>query len=477
MGKLDDVSKLYMELAVSDNSDENMEKLEKMRTEYQSNNEKEYVLMLDLILCAKYFLRVELRKASKIAKHALFHTDEELKTLPYYPNIFNVVGCMECMNAKYNLSKYYLEEALKYIDRESKLYAALIYNLATVGYNKQEFTKVLDQINQISDEELVVPFLYVKKYYLNIMCNLRMNNIEEAKKHMPKFKEISKNTDRVLDVLDCFYNYEYTLGDIEKVKETEELIFKTILEKEVTYLDAEGLFLVLNSFLITMPACYVDIIQKMRDAFDAQNTYYVKCQIVQYEISYYKKLNNLEKVIELYEELFEIKKDMEDAEDQIFIENFKYEQENSKLNIAVNKDPLTNCNNRYAFENMKKQLNKDENYSLILYDLDKFKEINDNYGHAFGDEVIKAFGHILNSVDNDKISSYRIGGDEFIIIAKDLSENDVLELIDTISMQVEKNMVKGVKYSATFGYSSNNNLDFDQVYEIADKSLYENKNK
>ncbi|MGL5592819.1 MAG: GGDEF domain-containing protein, partial [Cetobacterium sp.] len=72
-------------------------------------------------------------------------------------------------------------------------------------------------------------------------------------------------------------------------------------------------------------------------------------------------------------------------------------------------DALSKVGNRLAFNKNIEAL-KDDEYSMLLFDIDNFKKINDTYGHNFGDEVIEKIGQVLKSIENKEISVFRIGG-------------------------------------------------------------------
>lgn len=91
-------------------------------------------------------------------------------------------------------------------------------------------------------------------------------------------------------------------------------------------------------------------------------------------------------------------------------------------------DPMTRVYNRYCLEELlQKEMSRSERhakvFSLIVVDLDKFKEINDNFGHLMGDFVLAEVGQILRSCVRGSDVIIRYGGDEFVLV---LSETDRL---------------------------------------------------
>ena len=100
-----------------------------------------------------------------------------------------------------------------------------------------------------------------------------------------------------------------------------------------------------------------------------------------------------------------------------------------KLQYQVNHDNLTNLPNRALFKDrlsqaLKASARNKEKFALLFIDLDKFKQINDSLGHDVGDKVlIQASNRLKNSIrDEDTLA--RIGGDEFVIILRNIKESD-----------------------------------------------------
>lgn len=150
--------------------------------------------------------------------------------------------------------------------------------------------------------------------------------------------------------------------------------------------------------------------------------------------------------------------------------------------LAYN-DSLTNINNRTAVDSVLKQLeNKyDSKITIISFDLNDFKYVNDTYGHQIGDELLCIFSNILNKTLGTIGFVGRMGGDEFIAILKN---KDILELkyklkeIDNLVCEYNNENIYKIKIS--YGYSirevgDNNSLA--NIYKEADKNMYEFKNR
>ena len=111
----------------------------------------------------------------------------------------------------------------------------------------------------------------------------------------------------------------------------------------------------------------------------------------------------------------------------------------SKLAIT---DSLTELYNvRYFYEQLIKEINRikrtpDRKLSLMLMDIDHFKELNDTEGHQMGDSVLKALGQVIKAcIRKDIDSGYRYGGDEFAVILPDTDKLHARVVADRIQKQ------------------------------------------
>ncbi len=124
--------------------------------------------------------------------------------------------------------------------------------------------------------------------------------------------------------------------------------------------------------------------------------------------------------------------------------NFIIEQQimlidaNDKLEALATKDALTNLPNRRAFENLfrnewERHLRSKKNLSLMMLDVDYFKNYNDHYGHSKGDECLRSIANIIQkSLLRPSDVAARYGGEEFIIILPETSNEGALEVAERI---------------------------------------------
>ena len=158
------------------------------------------------------------------------------------------------------------------------------------------------------------------------------------------------------------------------------------------------------------------------------------------------------------------------------------EQKHALLQLAM-KDQLTNCNNRHSLvENAPKYIHDSVRYehplSILLLDLDHFKNINDQHGHDVGDRVLAEVGRLL--LGSCRMGDFvaRIGGEEFLIILPHCNGTNAVSKGRQIRSLIEDAIPGGLKVTASIGVASlseEHGADFDRLYKSADEAVYQSK--
>lgn len=165
------------------------------------------------------------------------------------------------------------------------------------------------------------------------------------------------------------------------------------------------------------------------------------------------------------------------------------EETNLKLNYMSNHDPLTGLLNRRSFgtqvsEKMKSITTPQESAALILIDIDRYKYINDKFGHPIGDIVLKEVSLILTEYIKTTDLATRWGGEEFLIFLPQTSINKAYLLAENIRLAIQNKVILAdgfkIQVTASFGVSllkDNLSNSFDSSYKAADVALYKAKNQ
>lgn len=146
-------------------------------------------------------------------------------------------------------------------------------------------------------------------------------------------------------------------------------------------------------------------------------------------------------------------------------------------------DQLTGAKNRNFYEHLLSKQQRVKNYTIVVLDIDRFKKINDTYGHTLGDEAIKfVASHLLKWTPKHDISIVRYGGDEFILLIPYRYEEfreSIQQLHDkilTTPFYIQKtDETINLSVSMGIGYTNDYYYSVGNLFEIADTAIYEAK--
>lgn len=135
------------------------------------------------------------------------------------------------------------------------------------------------------------------------------------------------------------------------------------------------------------------------------------------------------------------------------------------------KDSLTGLLNRQAYY-ADINRNPEDITALVSIDMNGLKKINDNLGHAAGDDALITISICFNRALKRRQSGFRIGGDEFVIICRKNTKGEVEQLVERI-----KSYVGETKYSCSVGYcySDDGSKSIDEMLKESDEMMYEDK--
>lgn len=184
-------------------------------------------------------------------------------------------------------------------------------------------------------------------------------------------------------------------------------------------------------------------------------------------------------------EIGQIAKDLENiTSDAIYLKNKELQDLNDKLKALSETDQLTGLYNRRKIEThlhseFTRYLRYKGIFSIILFDVDNFKSINDNYGHNTGDYVLKELSTLLKKHLRESDLPARWGGEEFLILCPETNGQNALiiaEKIRKIVSEYDFGIDRAVTISLGIAEINENTPNIDTLLLKADKNLYKAKN-
>lgn len=362
-----------------------------------------------------------------------------------------------------------------------RLYALI--NLAEIYIEVGEYDKAIEISSRVKDYK---KFVNTDDYNdFEIMASIMQanayvgkNNVQKAKTFLERADYLIKS-DRTVHILDKDMYYYMAVGNLEYKSENYNSAidnYKKSLEistkRKLTQEKIKNLNKILNIYEKQGNVESLNEYQKMlineykenKSIRDSETSFYI-IDKVSNESELFEKTK---KEIKYYKILFTV------ILIAILGSTFLYNR--LKYFKAQNlHDGLTNVYNRKSFDIMyEKYREKDDNFALVMIDIDNFKLINDNYGHKFGDVVIKGITNTICVMLEQDDKVFRYGGEEFSVLIRNKSGEEVVDIIDNIRVAIENkkwNEDVTVTISAGVAHIS----DSKNVLEEADKNLYKAK--
>ncbi|MEE4195718.1 MAG: GGDEF domain-containing protein [Anaerolineae bacterium] len=206
-----------------------------------------------------------------------------------------------------------------------------------------------------------------------------------------------------------------------------------------------------------------------------------------------KALEEREKQEKRYREVIDQAKNARREADMLQVKNDQLENEinerkllQQKLENLAKTDPLTRLLNRRSFFTQaalvyERSRRASQTFSLILFDVDHFKEINDTYGHQAGDQILAKVGERMRHKAPDGALTCRFGGEEFIILLPDTDSKEAQSFASDLKDEINRPIntsEKPIQVSASFGISTfdpSEAVNLDKLIERADDAMYHSK--
>ena len=163
-----------------------------------------------------------------------------------------------------------------------------------------------------------------------------------------------------------------------------------------------------------------------------------------------------------------------------FFQNDEFINEKKSLEHKAMYDALTNLYNRAGYDALLKRLSKETDImvAMLVIDIDRFKEVNDTYGHDVGDRILKNTARLLKVTFRSSDYVIRYGGDEFVVIMVGITENlafVVKNKIESINVQMENPIANIPRTSVSAGLAFSEKGVSQELFKKADEALYETK--
>ncbi|MCP4323582.1 MAG: GGDEF domain-containing protein [Alteromonadales bacterium] len=467
--------------------------------------------LIQLELAYQYMVNEKFVTALNILQQV--HKIATSKQLPILADVQNAYGVYYLDTGQLQLAeKYFIEaEELAKKVNSNVLLHKIFHNQSVVYTRSKQLEKSKQAIDKMVNysEMLALPLQKLFSYLARVNLEFSLNNFQEtydnillAEKYLP-----------IDDLHDLhFYLFKLKAETLSKLSNRKEAINALTKAKAISgllhYDNENESNNVLASYYQTEARVYQSLSEFKNAYYSLQQYSELHLQAEQlnldqlrtkHEIKYEVERNQLEK------KLIEQKNDIQELEliaanrlNQIyyigiailiilllgslfFVSRLSFSKK--KLHLETIRDPLTNLFNRRYFDDSLAKLwaNKQKGFSIISLDIDHFKSLNDNYGHAFGDHVLQEVSkQFLSCVRQGDIVA-RVGGEEFVIFLPDTNVITAEKCSQRIRHCIEKHnyqindKVVTVTISAGLTHSSFHGTP-TELLKSADIALYGAKN-
>lgn len=169
----------------------------------------------------------------------------------------------------------------------------------------------------------------------------------------------------------------------------------------------------------------------------------------------------------------------------------KLQKRNKELKKLLNEveylsfhDKMTGLFNRRYFETELERLDSSRKMpiTILVIDLDRLKNINDNYGHKIGDQYIRTAAEVLKNSSRGEDIVARIGGDEFAFLLPETDSETAVKIYQRIEEKTKEynqdhELIEKLQMSIGFAVKKGNEKNLDQTFKEADQMMYNNKKR
>ena len=363
------------------------------------------------------------------------------------------------------------------------------------------FKKAEEELAKITIEQEARINIWYLVSYMNIMVSYNhLQELEKSESYLQKalpYADMEENADFLFSFRMAQYDLYWRQGKKQEIMDKIDEIIEGACDSSKT----------INYVQEVQMAC--DLLKKM-ELFEqwelVLNTFQEYCKnsdrihvnmvMAELWVDYYKQINNLEKYREAcinYTEVSIKRRELLENERansiDMKLELREKERARQEEQKKSRKDSLTDVGNRFKLEDdsikiQREAIQKNTTMMVGVLDVDCFKQYNDTYGHIQGDECLKSVARVLEDVVGCKGEVYRFGGDEFIIIASDVSPSQIEEIASNVKKRIADLHIPNInayvypEVTISQGYyvfMPEKEGDMEEIISKADVALYEVK--
>jgi diguanylate cyclase (GGDEF)-like protein len=341
-----------------------------------------------------------------------------------------------------------------YLNKLKELHQEILINVR-LNIDKNYLSDLLKIEKRIKSSENIEDYLAVRRDILLLIEEYSAHTVEEREQAATFFKQVS-----------------------ERLLEVESQIVQSLTTVEETHREGRQFDNEFQSQLsaISETANFSKNLNELRDAV-LFRLEHIQSAFKKKRTSDVKRMNALKERVGLLKQNFSsLKKEVSSAR-----------QRADSLEQELLLDPLTGIYNRRAYDkHIKEELQRYHRYnhefSMLLFDVDHFKRINDNYGHAIGDRCLKEIINRIRTILRESDFLARVGGEEFLVILPATAAEQAAAVAEKVRKAVEKTEFihnnEIVPITISIGVTAVQNSDHTPalLFSRADKAMYEAKN-
>ena len=363
------------------------------------------------------------------------------------------------------------------------------------------FKKAEEELAKITIEQEARINIWYLVIYMNIMVSYNhLQELEKSESYLQKalpYVDKEENEDFLFSFRMAQYDLYWRQGKKQEVVDKIDEIVKGACDSSKTINYVQDVQMACE--LLKKMELYEQwelVLNNFQEYCKNSDRIHVNMVMAELWVDYYKEINNLEKYREAcinYTEVSIKRRELLENERansiDMKLELREKERARQEEQKKSRKDSLTDLGNRFKLEDdsikiQREAIQKNTTMMVGILDVDCFKQYNDTYGHIQGDECLKSVARVLEDALRGKGEVYRFGGDEFIIIASDVSLLQIEEIALDIKRRIADLHIPNInafvypEVTISQGYCvfmTEKEGDMEEIISKADTALYKVK--